>query len=127
MFNKIKISLLIAILSKRLGLHLGQQDVYVNVAGGLKISEPAADLAAAAAIISSFHEKPLPQKTCLFGELGLGGEVRPVSFFDKRLREAENMGFKKVICPNNPHPTHSSLHITSLTTVHKLSSLLKDE
>jgi DNA repair protein RadA/Sms len=98
-FKKSRLELLIAILSKRLGLRLGEQDVYLNVAGGLKISEPAADLATCAAIISSFHDKPLPPKTCVFGEVGLGGEVRPVAFTEKRIREAEQVGFEHILCP----------------------------
>jgi len=98
-FKKSRLEVLIAILSKRLNINLGEFDVYLNVAGGLKITEPAADLAATAAIISSFKDTPLPPRTAIFGELGLGGEVRPVPLFDKRIREAKNLGFTNIITP----------------------------
>lgn len=116
-FKKSRLELLIAILSKRLGLRLGEQDVYLNVAGGLKINEPAADLAACGAIISSFHDKPLPAKTCVFGEVGLGGEVRTVSFFEKRIREAENMGFTAAICPKIKNSSPIKLSLRALATI----------
>lgn len=119
-FKKSRMELLIAILSKRLKLGLGQFDIYLNVAGGLKITEPASDLAAALAIISSFKDKPLPPKTCVFGELGLGGEVRPVPFLEKRLREAENLGFANVICPVGKKEIKSKLKVKNIKNVMEL-------
>src|SRR3989339_34374 len=123
-FKKSRLELLIAILSKLIKLPLGQFDVYLNVAGGLKISEPAADLAAAVAIISSFRDTPLPPKTCVFGEVGLGGEVRPVAFAEKRLREAENLGFLNVICPKTKEPVKSKLKILGISNINEISKLL---
>ncbi|HCA67335.1 MAG: DNA repair protein RadA [Candidatus Jacksonbacteria bacterium RIFOXYA2_FULL_44_7] len=120
-FKKSRLELLIAILSKRLGLRLGEQDVYLNVAGGLKIGEPAADLAAVCAIISSFHDKPLPPKTCVFGEVGLGGEVRPVAFMEKRVREAEQLGFEQILCSAVKNLASSSK--IKITPVKMLSEL----
>lgn len=119
-FKKSRLELLIAILSKRLKLDLGQVDVYLNVAGGLRISEPAADLAAAMAIISSYRDTALPPKTCVFGELGLGGEVRPVPFFEKRLREAENLGFANVICPVGKSEVKTKLVVKQIVNVTEL-------
>ncbi len=120
-FKKSRLELLIAILGKRLGLRLGEHDVYLNVAGGLKIGEPAADLAAVCAIISSFHDKPLPGKTCVFGEVGLGGEVRPVAFMEKRIREAEQLGFEHILCPTAKNLAPSSkLKITAIKTLNEL-------
>jgi DNA repair protein RadA/Sms len=116
-FKKSRLELLIAILTKRLKLPLGQFDVYLNVAGGLKISEPAADLAAALAITSSFRDQALDARTCAFGELGLGGEVRPVPFFEKRLREAENLGFKQVICPKLKNRVKTVLEIKEIKNI----------
>lgn len=116
-FKKSRLELLIAILSKRLKINLGQFDIYLNVAGGLKISEPAADLAAALAIISSFHDKPMAPDTVVFGELGLGGEIRSVSFFDKRLREAENLGFQQAICPEVKISAKTNLKIKAVKNI----------
>lgn len=94
-----RLQLLVAVLSKRLKLPLGSYDIYINVAGGLKIQEPAADLAVCLAIISSFKNKALGPKTAAFGEVGLLGEVRKVSFAAKRLSEAKKLGYSQVISP----------------------------
>lgn len=96
-FNRV--NLLIAVLEKIGGLHLGGMDVFVNVVGGLKITEPAVDLGIVAAITSSFREIPFDHETVVFGEIGLSGEIRAVSQIDARLREASKVGFKKVIMP----------------------------
>lgn len=96
-FNRLL--LITAVLSKRVGLKLGDQDVFVNVIGGLKISEPAADLAIAAAIASSVRDRPAIADCALIGEIGLSGELRAVSQLAQRLREAKQLGFRKVIIP----------------------------
>jgi len=119
-FKKSRLELLIAILSKRLKLNLGQFDVYLNIAGGLKIKEPAADLGAALAIISSFHDKSFSNKTAVFGELGLGGEVRTVPFFKKRFKEAENLGFEQVICPFLKKQIKSKLKFKQIKNIKEL-------
>jgi len=92
-----RLQVITAVLQKRLGIPLYQHDIFVNVAGGFKITEPAADLAIALAITSSFKNKPLPAKTAAIGELGLLGEIRRVSFMEKRIKEAKKLGFTKVI------------------------------
>lgn len=94
-----RVSLLLAMLEKRLGLHLLGSDVYVNVAGGLSLTEPAVDLAIVAAILSSFQNRPLPPKTVVFGEVGLGGEIRAVNVAHTRVKEAQAMGFETVVLP----------------------------
>ncbi|MBR3623330.1 MAG: DNA repair protein RadA, partial [Selenomonadaceae bacterium] len=94
------LQLLLAVLEKRVRLPLGTCDVYVKVAGGIKIDEPAADLGICAAIASSFSSRPLMDKTVLFGEVGLSGELRAVSQAENRVREAKRMGFKNVVLPN---------------------------
>lgn len=104
-FDASRLQMLLAIIGKRAGIKIGDSDVYVNVVGGMKIKETAADLAIAAAIISSFKEKNSPEGTVVIGELGLGGEVRSVPFLDRRLKEAERMGFKNNITPK----THRSI------------------
>ncbi len=96
-FNRLL--LLVAVLSKRVGLRLFDQDVFVNVVGGLRISEPAADLALALAIASSFQNKPLPADMAAVGEVGLSGETRTVSHLSRRLHEAAKLGFSRCIVP----------------------------
>lgn len=96
-FNRLL--LITAVLSKRVGLKLGDQDVFVNVVGGLKISEPAADLAIATAIASSVRDRPAIADCALIGEIGLSGELRAVSQLAQRLREAKQLGFRKVVIP----------------------------
>jgi DNA repair protein RadA/Sms len=94
-----RIGMLAAVLERRIGIPLGQFDIYVNVAGGAKINEPAADLAVLLAIISSYQEKPLPANLALFGEVGLTGEIRPVGNPEARAREAANLGFSQLLLP----------------------------
>lgn len=93
-----RLSMILAVLESRCGMNFGQKDVYLNVAGGLRINEPAADLAAAAAIISAATQLPLPEQSVFFGEIGLSGEVRAVSQQDARLKEAEKLGFQHAYC-----------------------------
>ncbi len=97
-FDANRLQLLTAILSKRAGLNLSNQDIYINVVGGIKIAEPAADLAVALSIVSSLKDATL-DGTVVMGELGLSGEVRFVPNLEQRIREAEKLGFKRVICP----------------------------
>lgn len=94
-----RLQLLVAILQKRLSLPLGTFDIFVNVSGGLRIQEPAADLAVAMAIISSFKNKALDPKVAVFGELGLLGEVRAVGSGDRRMKEARRLGFTTILAP----------------------------
>ncbi len=96
-FNRLL--LLTAVLSKRVGLRLSDQDVFVNVVGGLRVAEPAADLAVAAAIASSIHNRPVPADVILVGEVGLSGEVRSVSYLLQRLHEAAKLGFRRAVVP----------------------------
>ena len=91
--------MVLAVLEAHGGLRLGMHDVYLNVAGGLRISEPAADLAAAAALISSLSGTALPPDTVYFGELGLSGAIRPVAQAPARLKEAAKLGFSSAISP----------------------------
>jgi DNA repair protein RadA/Sms len=94
-----RLSLLLAVLEKRAGLHLAGDDVFVNIAGGMTIDEPAADLAIVSAIASSVRNRPLINATAVFGEVGLGGEIRGVPQASLRIREAEQMGFTRVVLP----------------------------
>ena len=96
-FNRV--NLLMAVLEKRAGVHLSDYDAYVNITGGMKLSEPALDLAIVMAIASSYRNRPIDEKTIVFGEVGLSGEVRAVSMPEQRIVEAKKLGFKTCIVP----------------------------
>lgn len=99
-FNRLL--LLVAVLSKRVGLRLSNQDVFVNVVGGLRVNEPAADLPVAVAIASSFRNKPVVSDLAILGEVGLSGELRSVSQLEKRVGEAAKLGFQRCLVPRAP-------------------------
>ncbi|NLS78632.1 MAG: DNA repair protein RadA, partial [Chloroflexi bacterium] len=94
-----RLLLLVAVLSKRVGLNLSNQDVFVNVVGGLRINEPAVDLAVATAIASSFRNAPVAPDLAIVGEIGLSGELRSVTQIERRLKEAAKLGFKRCLLP----------------------------
>jgi len=100
-FDYNRTSLLIAVLEKRLGFQLAGDDVYINIAGGMEVDEPAADLGVVAAIASSFRNLQVPPETAVFGEVGLTGEIRGVLQAQTRAREAQTLGFKKLILPES--------------------------
>ena len=94
-----RVLLILAVLDKRAGIQTGGLDVFVNVAGGLKLTEPATDLGLALALVSSVFEKPIIEHTAVCGEIGLAGEVRPVARLEARIREALRLGLTRVIVP----------------------------
>ncbi len=96
-----RLAMVLAVLETRAGLALGGSDIYLNVAGGLKIGEPAADLAVAAALVSAAKGVPVPSDTIFFGEIGLSGEIRAVTHADARIKEAEKLGFTGAVIPSN--------------------------
>jgi DNA repair protein RadA/Sms len=96
-FDLRRLQLLLAVLEKRGGFHFGVKDVFVNIAGGLKIEDPSTDLAVICALLSSYEDVPLPQHVCFAGEVGLNGELRAVNKIEQRIAEAEKLGFEKVI------------------------------
>ena len=100
-FDYNRVNMLLAILEKRFGLDFGIYDAYVNVVGGMKVNEPAADLAVAAALVSSYRNRPLPKGILVFGEVGLTGEVRRVSAPERRIMDGINLGFSKFIVPDS--------------------------
>lgn len=110
-FNTNRLTVLIAILEKRCGLNLGSYDVYLNIAGGLKVSEHACDLAVCLALVSSIKDIPLDKHMVGFGEVGLGGELRKVSFGDKRTTEAKRLGYTKVISPDTAKSLYDAINI----------------
>lgn len=96
-----RVSMLLAVLERRLGLRFGNQDVFVNAVGGLHLFEPCADLAIACAVVSSFKDKPISARTVLMGEIGLTGEVRGITHLEQRIQEAVRLGFDRIIVPRS--------------------------
>jgi len=107
-FDLNRLHVLIAVLQQRAGLQLGQYDVHVNVVGGIKVNEPAADLAVALAVASAYKDKTLGKDLAVFGEIGLGGEIRSVRQSEKRVKECEQLGMRRVITANSSKPVANS-------------------
>ncbi len=99
-FDTRRLNMLLAVLEKRVGFKLAQKDVYLNIAGGLRVTDPAIDLSIIAAVLSSNVDTPVERTTCLCGEVGLSGEIRPVSRILQRISEAERLGFQRIIIPS---------------------------
>jgi len=120
-----RLHMILAVLEARCGLALAGRDVYLNVAGGLRISEPAADLAVAAALISSLANRPVAQGTVVFGEIGLSGEIRPVSQTDNRLKEAAKLGFTDAWLPKRKGARERGKAALTLHQIGHLSELVE--
>ncbi|MDF1586904.1 DNA repair protein RadA [Marinimicrococcus flavescens] len=119
-----RLAMLLAVLEARCGLVVGARDVYLNVAGGLRVQEPAADLAVAAALVSALLDVPLPKGSVLFGEVGLAGEVRAVGHVGARLKEAAKLGFTRVVMPRVRDAEPAGLHAVELRRLAELVELL---
>ena len=120
-FDYRRLSILLAVLEKRANLRLSSQNVFLNIAGGIRIEEPAVDLAICSAIASNFSDKFAKNDTVVIGEVGLGGEVRSVNHIEKRIQEATKLGFKRVIIPSNNFKsikTKSSIEIIPVDNLH---------
>ena len=124
-----RLNLLLAVLEKRLGMKFSQNDVYINVTGGLKLDEPAADLAVCMALISSYSDKAINDKTVVFGEIGLSGECRMVSYAEQRVTEAARLGFDTVIIPqrNNVGLSNKAIKIRASAGIFDILSCLGEE
>ncbi|WP_308909985.1 DNA repair protein RadA [Pseudokordiimonas caeni] len=118
-----RLAMVLAVLDARVGLGLAGCDVYLNVAGGLKINEPAADLAVAAALMSSLAQIPLPDQTVVFGEIALSGDIRAVAQTDARLKEAAKLGFAEALGPAQKKNASSALPLKALDRVGDLAAL----
>jgi DNA repair protein RadA/Sms len=114
-----RLALLLAVLHRHAGIACYDQDVFVNAVGGVRISEPAADLAVLLAVVSSLKSKPLSDKLVVFGEVGLAGEVRPVQRGQERLREAAKLGFKQALIPaaNAPRQPVPGIEVHAVTRI----------
>lgn len=126
-----RLSMILAVLEARCGVIMSGQDVYLNVAGGLRISEPAADLAVATALISALSGDPVPTDTVIMGEIGLAGEIRHVPQPDLRLKEASKLGFKSAFIPkplkskNNPAPSDHDMAVQHFERLEQVTKLFK--
>ena len=119
-----RVNLLMAVLEKRVGLPLSNCDAYVNIAGGIRMSEPAIDLGIVTAVVSSFRNVPVDEKTLVFGEIGLSGEVRSVSMAEQRIGEAAKLGFTTCILPKSAEEMlRASGHIPKAITLKGVSSV----
>jgi DNA repair protein RadA/Sms len=116
--------LILAILEKNMGLNFENQDMFMNVAGGIKVFETACDLGIAAAIYSSFMELPVSTKTVYIGELGLDGEVRPVQFIDQRVSEAGRMGFTGCVVPARSAGFKTAMDVRKISNVKELKDMI---
>jgi DNA repair protein RadA/Sms len=119
-----RLAMVLAVLEARCGVQIGPNDVYLNVAGGLRITEPAADLAVAAALISSLSGVPVPSDMVIFGEIGLSGEIRNVGQPDKRLKEAAKLGFRHAVIPAHAKTNKDKKDDLRLTQVKHLKDML---
>lgn len=116
--------MLLAVLEARCGLNFSSAEVYLNVAGGYRLSDPAADLAVIASLVSALSDKPLQANTVWYGEVSLSGDIRTVSNADLRIREAEKLGFKGVFGPKEDNVKTSELRYSSLDKVANLVDLV---
>ena len=124
-WDSARLAMVLAVLEARCGVSIGSHDVYLNIAGGLRINEPAADLAVAAALISALSGEPVPPEAVIFGEIGLAGEVRGVGQTELRLKEAAKLGFTRAIVPSGRQgPGRRSGQGVAITEIDHLSKLL---
>ncbi len=125
-FDQRRLNMLLAVLEKRAKFRLGQKDVFLNIAGGIKVSDPSLDLAVVASVMSSNFDIPLSEHTAMAGEVGLSGEIRTITRIEQRVAEAEKLGFKKIFIPrHNLKGVQRSFNI-SIIEVGKIEELLAD-
>ncbi len=123
-FDHRKLAVLLAVIEKNLSLNLRNNDVFINLAGGMKVLEPALDLTIIAAIISSFKERALPANTLLLGEVGLNGEIRPVSQVEKRFKEAQKLGFDNIIISAKTKNISKKIIVSKIKHIKQLFPIL---
>ncbi len=126
-WDSARLAMLLAVFESRCGLRIGARDVYLSVTGGYRISEPAGDLAAAAALASSTVDQPLPESAVFFGEVALSGAIRPVGRIEPRLREAARLGFREAFAPAGAPETVDGLRVHAVSTLRDLVGVLTGE
>ncbi|MDD2344387.1 MAG: magnesium chelatase domain-containing protein, partial [Tolumonas sp.] len=121
-----RLAMLLAVMHRHGGIQMSDQDVFINVVGGVKVEETSADLALIAAMVSSFRDNPLPKDLIIFGEVGLSGEIRPVPSGQERLQEAAKHGFRQAIIPKANMPKHeiTGMKIMPVTCLQEVIELL---
>jgi DNA repair protein RadA/Sms len=117
--------MLLAVLHRHGGIGVGDQDVFVNVVGGIRVQETAADLPVLLAVLSSLRDRPLAEQTVAFGEVGLSGEIRPVPNGEERLKEAATHGFKRAIVPKSNAPRSGRIGEMEVIAVERLADALE--
>ncbi len=127
-FDLRRLQLLLAVLEKRGGFLFGTKDVYINIAGGLKVEDPSIDLAIICALLSSYEDIPLPHSICFAGEVGLNGEIRAVNRIEQRIAEAEKLGFEKIIVSKynkkGLNLKNQKIEVVALSQVHEVYQYL---
>jgi len=127
-FDLRRLQLLLAVLEKRGGFHFGVKDVFVNIAGGIKVEDPSIDLAIVTSLLSSYEDISIPQNICFAGEVGLSGEIRAVNRIEQRIAEAEKLGFEKIVVSKYNSKSldklKTKIEIISLGKVEELCNLL---
>ena len=118
-----RLQMIAAVLFKRARLNLQTQDIHLNIVGGIKVNEPAIDLAVAMAIYSALKNKPFPKNQVVFGELGLGGEIRSVQYIDKRLAAIEKLGFDSALCPNQKMVAKSKIKLQTIKNISQIENI----
>lgn len=125
-FDTRRLNMLLAVLEKRAGFRLGVKDVFMNIAGGLKVSDPAIDMAVISAILSSNLDIPVDRNVCFAGETGLSGEIRPVSHIDQRIKEASKLSFSKIYISKYARPASADKSKINVVRIGKVEALVKD-
>jgi DNA repair protein RadA/Sms len=127
-FDLRRLQLLLAVLEKRGGFMFGTKDVFINIAGGLKVEDPSIDLAVICALLSSYEDAPMPHQICFAGEVGLNGEIRAVNRVEQRIAEAEKLGFEKIFISKfnkkSINPKNHSIQVVMVGQVHEVYQAL---
>jgi DNA repair protein RadA/Sms len=124
-FDLRRLNMLLAVMEKRCGFKLGAKDVFLNIAGGIRVDDPAIDLAVVAAVLSSNADIPINRSICCSAEVGLSGEIRPVNRIDQRIREAEKLGFEKIIISKHNKGIEQSNFKIELVPCGRIDEVLK--
>ena len=124
-FDTRRMNMLLAVLEKRAGFKLAQKDVFLNIAGGLRVNDPGLDLAVISAVLSSSLDMSIDNDTCLCGEVGLSGEIRPVNRIEQRIQEAEKLGFSRILIPSNNLKSYNKKPAIEIKQVSKVTDAFR--